>query len=126
MAVLVSLWAVDMQEISFEVRSFLRDNIQSVWQLDLLIALMNIKHPIDANTLARHLYTNPVAIESALQRFAKTGIAKEHPGKICTYSYAPASDDKLRTIEDTAKTYAIRRVDVINLIFSSHSKHGIR
>lgn len=115
-----------MQEISFEVRSFLRDHIQSVWQLDLLIALMNIKHPVDANTLARLLYTSPAAIESALQKFVKSGIAKEHSGKNCTYSYAPASDDKRRTIEDTAKTYAIRRVDVINLIFSSPSRHGIR
>lgn len=115
-----------MQDISFEVRSFLRDNIQSVWQLDLLIALMNIKHPVDANMLARLLYSSPASIESALQKFVRGGIAKEFPGKTCTYTYAPASEEKRRTIEDTAKTYAIRRVDVINLIFSSPSRHGIR
>ena len=115
-----------MQEISFEVRSFIRDTIQSVWQLDLLVALMNIKHPVDARTLAKLLYTDAAAIESALQKFVKSGIAKEFPGRICTYSYAPASDDKRRTIEDAAKTYAIRRVDVIHLIFSNPSRHGIR
>ena len=116
-----------MQDISFEVRSFLKENIQSVWQLDLLIALMNIKQPVDANTLARLLYSSPASIESALQRFVKTGIAKEFPGsKACAYSYAPVSEDKRRVIADTAQTYAIRRVDVINLIFSSPSRHGIR
>ncbi len=115
-----------MQAISFEVRSFLRDNIQSVWQLDLLIALMNIKQPVDASTLARHLYSSPASIESALQRFVIAGIAKEYPGKTCTYAYAPAPEEKRRTIEETAKTYAIRRVDVINMIFSNPSRHGIR
>ncbi len=115
-----------MQDISFEVRSFLRDNIQSVWQLDLLIALMNIKDPIDAATLARLLYSNPLAIESGLHRFVKAGFVKECPGKPSTFSYAPATEDKRRIIEDTAKTYAVRRVDVTNLIFSNPSRHGIR
>lgn len=120
------MWVGGMQEISFEVRGFLRDNIQSVWQLDLLIALMNIKHPVDANTLARLLYSSPGAIEAALQKFVKSGFVKEIPGKTCTYFYSPALDEKRKVIEETAKTYAIRRVDVINLIFSNPSKHGIR
>ncbi len=115
-----------MQEISFEVRSFIRENIQSVWQLDLLVALMNIKQAIDAQTMARLLYTSPAAIESALQKFVKNGIARDVSGKPGAYVYSPASDDKRRAIEDTAKTYAIRRVDIINLIFSNPSKQGIR
>lgn len=120
------MWSVIMQEISFEVRSFIRDHIQSVWQLDLLIALMNVKEPLDASKLARLLYSSPGAIESALQRFVKSGILKDIPGNPHMFKYAPASEEKRRVIEDAAKTYAIRRVDVINLIFSNPSKHGIR
>ena len=115
-----------MQEISFEVRSFLRDHIQSVWQLDLLIALMNIGEPVDAGKLARILYSSPSAMESALHKFVKLGILKEISGNPQIYQYAPASEEKRRIISETAKTYAIRRVDVINLIFSNPTKHGIR
>lgn len=115
---LLFLWALIMQEISFEVRSFLRENIQSVWQLDLLIVLMNLDMPIDATVLARLLYSNPAAIESGLNRFVKIGFVKEIPGRPRTFVYAPPSGDKRRIIEEAAKTYAIRRVDVINLIFS--------
>ena len=115
-----------MQEISFEVRSFLRDYIQSVWQLDLLIALMNLREPVDAGKLARLLYSSPGAMESALKHFVNSGILKEFPGHPHAFKYAPASDEKRRIVEETAKTYAIRRVDVINLIFSNPPKHGIR
>lgn len=115
-----------MQEITFEVRSFLRDNIQSVWQLDLLIALMNIKQPIDANKLSRLLYSSPSSIESGLNKFVKAGIVQEYQGKPSRFEYAPASEEKRRTIENTAKAYAVRRVDVINLIFSNPSRQSMR
>lgn len=114
-----------MQEISFEVRTFLRDNIQSVWQLDLLIALMNIKEPVDAFTLSRLLYSSAGAMESCLNKFVKAGFLKEVHIKPSRYQYAPASEEISRVIHDTAKTYAVRRVDVINLIFSSPSKQGV-
>jgi predicted transcriptional regulator len=114
-----------MQEITFEVRSFLRENIQSVWQLDLLIAIMNIKEPVDANMLARLLYSSPTSIESALHKFVKAGIVTEIPGRPSTFLYAPATSTKQQVIENAAKTYAIRRVDVINLIFSNPSKQGL-
>lgn len=115
-----------MQEISFEVRNFLRDHIQSVWQLDLLIALMNLEEPVDPGRLARILYSSPSAMESALHNFVKLGILKEIAGNPHKYQYAPVCNEKRRIIMETAKTYAIRRVDVINLIFSIPAKHKIR
>ncbi len=115
-----------MQDISFEVRSFIRENIQSVWQLDLLIALMNLKEPIDSTMLARLLYSSTSAIDSALQKFVKTGIVTEFSGKPSTFAYAPATDEKRKLIEATAKTYAVRRVDVINLIFSNPSRQSMK
>lgn len=114
-----------MQEISFEVRTFLRDNIQSVWQLDLLIALMNIKEPVDAVTLSRLLYSSAGAMESCLNKFVKAGFLKEFHGKPSLFQFAPASEEISRIILDAAKTYAVRRVDVINLIFSNPSRQGV-
>jgi len=111
-----------MQDIPFEVRSFIKENIQSVWQLDLLVALMNINQPIDASTLARLLYTGQPSIESALQKFQRAGIVKEYVGKPSTYVFSPRSEEKENTIRTAARAYAIRRVDVINLIFSNPSR----
>lgn len=113
-----------MREISFEIRSFLKEHIQSVWQLDLLITLMTINEPKDIQSLARILYLTPTSIEFALQKYIANGLVVEIKGRPSTFLFAPRLDEKRRVFEETAKVYAFRRVDVINLIFSNPHKQS--
>jgi len=111
-----------MREISFEVRTFLKDQIQSAWQLDLLVALINLNRPVDANTLSKMLYSSQPAVESALQKFQLAGIVREIVGKPSTFVFSPRSEEKENVIKAAVKAYSIRRVDVINMIFSNPSR----
>ncbi len=111
-----------MRQISFEIRSFLKENIQSVWQLDLLIAMMALKEARDIHALARSLYLTPSAVKYAVEQFVKSGLVKEFPGRSSTYLFAPRSESNLKLLEDTVKLYSFRRVEIINLIFSNPPK----
>jgi len=108
-----------MREVSFEIRSFLKENIQSVWQLDLLIMMMNLSEPFDIHVLAGMLYLTPSAIEFAVRRFARAGLVTEVSGRPPKFMYSPKSHEKARLLEETVKAYHARRVDVINLIFAN-------
>jgi hypothetical protein len=107
-----------MREISFEIRSFLKEYVQSVWQLDLLILMLSLNEPLDIQTLSRMLYLTPAAIEFAVYRFARLGLVIEFPGRPATFLLSP-EHEKRRILEDAAKAYSARRVDVINLIFAN-------
>lgn len=106
-----------MHKISLDVRNFLKDHIQSVWQLDLLIVLMNLNDAIDAASLSRTLYCNQSATEYALQKFVKDGIVVQTSEKPNLYVYQPKAQRLRRTINETAEVYSLRRVELIKLIF---------
>jgi hypothetical protein len=108
-----------MREISFEVRSFLKEHIQSVWQLDLLMVLTKLEEPVDSIALSRALYCNHGSVEYALSKFLKAKIVKQVQGKHILYQYMPKDEQTARVIAETMTAYSLKRVEVINLIFSN-------
>jgi predicted HTH transcriptional regulator len=109
-------------EISPEVRSFLKEHVHSVWQLELILHMRERKESRTVAEIAKHLYSTPAAIESTLERFVNLGILKHALESQNSYVFAPASAEMQRTIDDSVKTYSARRIDVINLIFSNPQK----
>lgn len=111
-----------ISEISLEVRNFLKDHVFSVWQLELIVQMRERNHALSCDEIAKLLYSTPAAIESTLKRFAELGVLRRELGTSDSYIYAPATLELRQLIDLTAATYSARRIDVINLIFSTPQK----
>ncbi len=109
-------------EVSPEVRSFLKEHIQSVWQLELILQIRSHKDLMTVYDIAKLLYSTPAAIEGTLERFVNLGVISRVEGSPDSYVYSPTSMELTRTIDNAAKCYTARRIDVINLIFSNPQK----
>jgi hypothetical protein len=104
-------------EITPAAQKFLRDHIQSVWQLELILFMKEKSHPLSASEIASQLYSNPRVIETALTDFVRNGIIKEDQNP-SFYNYDPDSMEMTDAIEQAGKAYAKKRLSVINFIFS--------
>jgi len=111
-----------ISEISHEVRTFLKDHVFSVWQLELIMHMREQSHALSCDEIAKLLYSTPAAIESTLKRFVELGVLRQAMGTADSYVYAPATNELQNLVDLTAKTYSARRIDVINLIFSTPQK----
>ncbi len=109
-------------EISPEVRSFLKEHVHSVWQLELILHMRAHKESMTVAQIAKQLYSTPTAIESTLERFVSLGILTQGSDSQNSYVFSPVSTEMQKTIDDAVKTYSARRIDVINLIFSNPQK----
>ena len=111
--------ATNITDISPELKTFLKAHIHSVWQLELITFLRNQENPVTVSEIAKYLYSTPAAIESTLERFVQLGIIAESLGNPNSFTFSPSSMEMRQTIDDAANAYSMRRIDVINLIFSN-------
>ncbi len=105
-------------EIAPAAQKFLRDHIQSLWQLELILFMKEKRSALSAAEIATGLYSTPRMIESALSGFAKNGILKAGENQPKIYAYAPDTVELTEAIEQASAAYANRRLAVINFIFS--------
>lgn len=98
------------------VASFIQNNIQSVWQLELLLFMKASSCPFTAAEAAKTLYMTPEVIANGMKHFESCGLLKQ--GQNGEYFYAPVSRELDETVKRTAETYSSRRVSVVNMIFS--------
>lgn len=105
-------------ELTPAAQKFLRDHINSIWQLELILYLKEIGSPLSIVEIARHLYTNTGMIEAALTAFVKDGILKEGGSQPIVYAYGPSTTELIEAIEQAKKAYSDKRLSVINFIFS--------
>ena len=105
--------------IAGEVREFLRQHIQSVEQLEILLLISG--SPDRDWTLAavyEIIRSSERSVATRLEEFTDKGFLRCNPGPPATYRYAP-KDEKLRSaVSATAKAYQERRVRVVEAIFS--------
>lgn len=106
------------------VAEFIQNNIQSVWQLELLLHLKACDSPQTPAELAHAMYMSPEVIAGGLSHFEKCGLVEECPGQSNSYRYAPANGDLGEAVEQTAKSYAYKRVAIVNMIFSRTMQHN--
>jgi len=104
-------------ELTPAAQKFLREHIQSVWQLELILFMKERSRALSATEIASQLYSNPHVIETALSDFAKGGIVKEKEDA-SLFTYAPESVELTNAIEQAGIAYAKKRLSVINFIFS--------
>ena len=102
-----------------EVQEFLRENISSVDQLELL--LMFEQHPatwFTAEAIAKALYLAPESASSRLEAFHSKGILRMDASSPPAYALN-ASGEWARTVGAVSRCYKERRVSVINYIYSN-------
>lgn len=105
-------------DFSPQIKDFVRKNIRSVWQLEVILFVKDLGKAATAYEVASALYLRPDAIEKSLLSFEKLGIVKSNEGSPRKFYYSPSSELSDQ-IEQTAKAYSERRFAIINLIFSS-------
>lgn len=102
-----------------QVRSFIRRHVESVLDLDILLAVRTADGPRAAADLARELHLNETASAAALEKFAGAGLLERNDG---CYLYKPRDGQLAVDADALADAYARRRVTVIRFIYKRPSE----
>jgi hypothetical protein len=107
-------------DIAPEVIDFLRDHIDSVLELELLLVLRNAPaaRAFTAADLAHELKIDAAHADAQLEKFCQRGLLACGETSPRTYRYAPQSPQLDAAVAAVAAAYAGRRVTMIGLIFS--------
>jgi len=110
--------------ISNEVKTFIRQNISSIEQLEVLLLLhRDPSREWTASELSRELYVSPEAAVNRLKDFCARGFCVAREAEEPRYRYSPSIGHLDSVIRDLEIVYEQRRVRVINLIFSNPNDH---
>lgn len=90
----------------------------SVWQLELLLYLRSSGAALTPAQIADALYMSPEAMANGLMHFQNLGLVQSSNSLLGAYRYAPAAKELEKLVDETAETYAFKRVAIVNLIFS--------
>lgn len=102
------------------VQQFLKGNIQSIAQLELLLLLYRDRdNSWTVADAAKNQYTAVTMTETALESLRGSGLVKIINDGEARYQYAPASANLDQLVGELAQLYTERRVTVVNAIYSS-------
>ena len=102
-----------------EVTGFLGDHIDSVLELELLLALRaDAARAWTAAGLAGEMKVDPAWAAEVLGKFHARGLLERTDPPDATYRYAPQAAELDATVASVAAAYASHRVSIIGLIFS--------
>lgn len=96
---------------------FLRDDIRSLWTLELLLLLY--RHPERRWSIEqanRELRASPYLIETRLEELERKGLAARDGAY---WRYAPRSDDLRDTVAHLSSQFRERPFAIVNVIFSA-------
>lgn len=102
-----------------ELLQFLRDHIDSVEQIEILVLLCQSgERAWTAEEVAKELRSSQSSVAKRLEEFAAKKFLKNVDPSVQRYQFAPADDAVKRRIEELKELYKVRRVTVIDTIFS--------
>jgi hypothetical protein len=102
-----------------DVAQFIAEHLHSLYQLEVLLLLaQTAPEAWNAARVAAELRTNTAHAVSVLEDLAGRGLLAGKDGDQPMYWYQPATSELAQVVTELDKTYAQRRLAVINLIFS--------
>lgn len=106
--------------IDADVKRLILESIESVEHVEILLLLRaNADRGWSAKDVTQKLRNSEESAQRRLADLASKGALVQVPGTDPTaYQYSPANEAQGRILDKLAKTYAERRVSVIELIFS--------
>ena len=103
-----------------EVRAFIRKNISSIEQLEILLHLYEIAPTLkSAEQIAKTLYLSPESAARQLQYFRERGLVVTSPTDPSQCGIESKVTEIGRAVGALQQMYRERRVSVINEIFSN-------
>ena len=110
--------AMAKQHISEELRKFIKDQIQTVLRLELLILLHDQQSRFfDAAEIARELGFETEATQDQLTALEAIGLAIQSTAQ-SQYKYHPVNATLGSTVDQLAAAYSTQRIPILSLILS--------
>lgn len=111
-------------EISKEIAQFIHERINSVEQLEVLLFLRGKPEKgWSAAEVSQELYIQPESAANRLADLHAGGLLEVDPTTNHLYRYKPVTATLDNVVGGLADAYRVRRVSVINLIFSKPLDH---
>ncbi|MES2572111.1 MAG: hypothetical protein V4710_18900 [Verrucomicrobiota bacterium] len=106
------------QEVTSELKQFIRTFIQSVEQLEILLLLHSQRaREWNAREVFQIIQSNEQSIARRLGQFVEWGFLAASHAQPATYRYAAQSEEMNRRVEEVARLYRIRPVLLVEIIF---------
>ncbi len=110
--------------LSDDIKGFIAEHIGSVEQLEVLLFLQrNNSRSWSAEDISKELYISPESAADRLAQFQARGFLVMEGSPVPLYRYQPRITSLDRLLRDLATEYELRRVRVINQIFSNPLDH---
>lgn len=114
------------EELPGALRAFLHDRIESVEQLDVLMALHRTGRAADAGQIARELGLSESSVGRSLERLAGQGLLEAKlGGEAVWFRYDPLSTDLSEAVDLLAGYYASSRTAVVQFV-TTHARQALR
>jgi DNA-binding IclR family transcriptional regulator len=111
------------EAIPISVQILLREQIQSIAQLEMLLRLREPPAaPENVPELSAKLYIPDSMTLSLLEGLKASGLVDRVDGSEPLYQYAPKSPELAQAVDQLDQLYQQRRVTIINLIYSNPVK----
>lgn len=106
--------------LPIHVHQFLKANIQSIAQLELLLLLYGDRDKAwSVAGAAKNQYTAANMTHSALETLRSSGLVSLVEDSEPRYRYAPVSEKLDKLVGELAQLYSERRVSIVNAVYSS-------
>ena len=111
--------------LSSEIQNFINENIRSVEELEVLLALR--KRPErdwDAVDVSHELRIDPISASNYLMGLYLKGLLshQEHKGCFYSYRYRAVPEKKDKQLAELAMAFERARTDVVDYIFASQRR----
>lgn len=105
--------------ISEELRKFIKEEIQTVFRLEVLLLLFDQKsRSFAAAEIANELGFETEATQAQLTALEAIGLATQSPADESQYQYYPANATLGARVEQLAATYSTQRVPILSVILA--------
>jgi hypothetical protein len=102
-----------------ELKSFIRDNIDSIEQIEVLLLMRENKEKYwNAMEVSKELRSAPESVSKRLNKLYDRKLVEIRSEYENTYKYCPQSELLDKAVELLAEAYKNKRFSVINLVFS--------
>lgn len=107
--------------ISEELRRFIKDKIQTVLRLEVLLLLHEQQsRSFTAAEIANELGFETEATQDQLAALEAIGLAKQSTSDKSRFKYRPVNETLASTVEQTAAAYSTQRVPILSLMLTDN------
>jgi DNA-binding IclR family transcriptional regulator len=113
--------AMEKQNISETLKSFIREQIQTVSRLEVLLLLHQHRpRAVSAGEVANGLGFDQDSVEAQLAALEAIGLVIHSDSRKTRYKYYPRNASFGALVDHLAMNYATQRVSILSLLMSEH------